>query len=133
MSCSSAICMVNASRPDISANAQIPFGGVVRRFGKNVVAESGNIVLRGEGYYDVDISISVSSATAGDVSAQLYQDGIALPGATATDTIAAADDFANLKIPYLVRNCGCNCNTVLSVSIDSAVTLDNMVTVVKKV
>ena len=133
MSCNSAIYCANTSKQTLVEGGAIPFGGVVRRFGKNIQMDGQNIVLMGSGYYDVVVSATLSPAATGDVSIQLYQDGVAVQGATASATVAAANDLVDLVIPCLVRNCGCDCNTVLSLVVDAAGTLENLGTVVKKV
>lgn len=133
MSCNSALYCANTSKQPFVEGGTIPFGSIVRRFGGNVQLDGQNIMLMGSGYYDVEVSATLSPSATGDIAVQLYQDGVAVPGATASATIAAANDFCNLDISCLVRNCGCNCNSVLSLGVDGAGTLENMATVVKKV
>ena len=75
MSCNSVIYTGNNSIPSLAANSQIPFGSVVRRFGRNVNLGGESIELCGSGYYDVSISCSIPASTTDDVTIQLDQNG----------------------------------------------------------
>ena len=132
MSCKSALYAVNSTSQLNAANAQVPFGSVVRRYGNNCQLDGGSIIVRGSGYYDVDISLSTAPTTEGEITAQLYKDGVAVPGATATATAAAAGDVVNLKITCLVRNCGQCCDGTLALFVTASHTPVNLATVVEK-
>ena len=132
MSCKSALYAVNSTSQLNAANAQVPFGSVVRRYGNNCKLDGGSIIVSGRGYYDVDISLSTAPTTEGEITAQLYKDGVAVPGATATATAAAAGDVVNLKITCLVRNCGQCCDGTLALFVTASHTPVNLATVVEK-
>lgn len=66
------------------------------------------------GLYDIDFHATVSSATAGVIAFQLYNNGEPIPGTLMAETIAAADDFANIGISKTIRVC-CNGNANISV------------------
>ena len=132
MSCKSALYAVNSTSQLNAANAQVPFGSVVRRYGNNCQLDGGSIIVSGSGYYDVDISLSTAPTTEGEITAQLYKDGVAVPGATATATAAAAGDVVNLKITCLVRNCGQCCDGTLALFVTASHTPVNLATVVEK-
>lgn len=57
------------------------------------------------GYYDVEFSASVSSATAGVVAIGLYQDGVLIPDTVRAVTIAAADDYETVSFDKKLRVC----------------------------
>ena len=57
------------------------------------------------GYYDVEFSASVSSATAGVVAVALFQDGIIIPDTIRAVTIAAADDYETVSFDKKLRVC----------------------------
>ena len=132
MSCKSALYAVNSTSQLNAANAQVPFGSVVRRYGNNCQLDGGSIIVSGRGYYDVDISLSTAPTTEGEITAQLYKDGVAVPGALATATAAAAGDVVNLKITCLVRNCGQCCDGTLALFVTASHTPVNLATVVEK-
>lgn len=127
-----AIYTANTSTPTISAGGIIPVGNTVRRFGCNLQQDGNVITLCGQGYYLANISATVSSTVAGPITLTAQKDGVAIIGATATATAAAASDDVNLAITCIVRNaCGCE-SSILSLILDSAATLDNLsVSVVK--
>lgn len=120
---------VNSTGQLLAENSQVPFGSVVRRCGCDCQLDGDSITLRGTGYYDVDISLSTVPSAEGDISIQLYKDGIAVQGATATVTAAAGGDAVNLHVNCVVRNCCCN--STLSVYATAAHTPINMATVVR--
>ena len=136
MSCKSAIYTVNNTNTSITVTndipVQVPFGSVIRRFGNCVELNGGSILCYNSGYFDVEISISVAPTAAEPITAQLYQDGVAIPGAFATATPGAANDVVTLPITALVRNCGCNCNSSLTLKIDSSCIVNNFATVIEK-
>lgn len=135
MSCKSALYTVNNTNTTITATtttpAQIPFGSIIRRFGKYVNLEGGSIFCCDSGYFKVNCSITITPAEAGIITAQIYQDGIPIPGAFASAT-ATADGTINLSIDTLIRNCGCNCNSVITLTIDADSVINNISTVIEK-
>ena len=57
------------------------------------------------GYYNVNFSASVSSATAGVVAIGLFEDGILIPDTVRAVTIAAADDYETVSFNKKIRVC----------------------------
>ena len=105
----------------------------LRRFGKALQLDGGAIVACGSGYFDCEVSITVAPTVAGSISAQLYQDGLPVPGAIATGSVSTAGNPVTLPISALVRNCGCECNSTLSVRVNASCTLSNLACVVEKI
>lgn len=66
------------------------------------------------GLYDIDFHATVSSAAAGVVAFQLYNNGEPIPGTLMAETLAAAGDYANIGISKTIRVC-CNGNSNISV------------------
>jgi len=74
------------------------------------------------GYYNVNWSGSISSATAGTIAIGLYEDGVLIPDTVRAVTIAAADDYASVSFNKKLRLCP-KVTTSLSVqSVPSVVT-----------
>lgn len=115
MSCNSALYTANTSEQELAANAQIPFGSIVRRFGRFCNVLGSDVVIgdcnskEGNGYYNVDCSVTLEPTAIGNVSAQLYVNGQPYPGAMATEYSATAGNPVNLSFPTTVRLFGC-CN-----------------------
>lgn len=82
------------------ANTAIPF---VTAINSNARTSNsvGNVSIRRPGYYLVDADLTITGV-AGDVVATIFADGVATQ-ATATATLTAATDFANLSITDAVR------------------------------
>lgn len=130
MSCPSSIYTVLTNYA-VTEGAQGPFGTIVRRFGRFTQLDGQGINLLGPGYYDLDASLSFVPTDAGPVTIQFYQDGVAVPGALATTQGTAATPL-NLYVTSKLRNCGCDCNTVLTYTISAAGTVANLATRVDK-
>lgn len=131
MSCNSAIYTVNRTNIELGANSQVPFGGIVRRFGQAIRLEGDDLLFCQNGYYKIDISATLEPTAAGPVSAQLYLNGMPYLGAQATETVAAGGT-ANLSITAIVRvMCG-NASSVELYLGDEGATVVNIATTVEK-
>ena len=100
----------------VASSEAIPF--VNNRYivgcGNSHAAGSPAIVLRKPGYYLVNFNGVLSAALTGTVSAQLYDNGVAVPGATSSATIATAGDLTNISFSSVVKvleSCACVDNT----------------------
>ena len=74
------------------------------------------------GYYDINFSASISSATAGVVSIGLYEDGILIPDTVRSVTIAAADDYETVSFNKKLRVCPRGTSNITVGSVPSVVT-----------
>ena len=74
------------------------------------------------GYYDVEFSASVSSATAGVVAIGLYQDGVLIPDTVRAVTIAGADDYATIPFDKKLRVCPRGTTNISVRSVDAVPT-----------
>lgn len=100
----------------VASSEAIPF--VNNRYvvgcGTSHAAGSPAIVLRKPGYYLVNFNGVLSAASTGTVSAQLYDNGVAVPGATSSATIATAGDLTNISFSSVIKvleSCACVDNT----------------------
>lgn len=110
MACNSAIYTVN-SNANVAANGTIPFGSIIRRFGQSVQLDGSDITVCGQGYYDVDCSVTLLPVAAGNIGIQLYADGAPVPGANAQGVGVAASPL-NLSITSLVRQKCCGASSL---------------------
>lgn len=106
MSCPSLIQTANANF-SVAADGSIPFGNIVRRYGKFVNLNGNDIIACGNGYYQVVLSITLTPTAAGLIGVQLYAGGTPVSGANASET-ATADGVVNLFVVTTVRVMG-NC------------------------
>ena len=107
----------------IANGGTYPTTTVVRKYGCALTMESNGISINEIGYYDVDVIATVAATAVGPVTATLYKDGIAVPGATATVTATAIGDNVVLPISALIRSrCCVDAGAVLTVQISGQAT-----------
>ena len=117
----------------VAVDGVIPLGSLIRRYGCDVALNGNAVNITGAGYYDVDASVTVSPAAAGTVTITLYKDGVAVPGATASET-AAAHGTGDLRIPALVRQVCCAAGSALTLVLTGvAATVDNVALRVQRI
>jgi len=74
------------------------------------------------GYYNVNFSASVSSATAGVVAIGLYEDGILIPDTVRAVTIDAADDYETVSFNRKLKVCPRGTSSYVVASVPSVPT-----------
>lgn len=133
MSCKSALYAAMQTPTAVAVDGVIPLGSLIRRYGCDVALNGNAINITGAGYYDVDASVTVSPAAAGTVTITLYKDGVAVPGATASET-AAANGTVDLSIPALVRQVCCAAGSALTLVLTgAAATVNNVALRVQRI
>ena len=123
----------NTTAQAVGANSALPLGSIIRRFGCGMDVNGNGLTICEPGYYDVDVSVTVLPTDATPITATLLRDGVAVPGATATETPTAAGAAVNLSFPALVRHF-CNCGAAtMTVVLSAAGTVNNMAIVAERV
>lgn len=102
-----ALYIVNNVAQEVAVNGLINPGVIVRRFGPGISLINNAIQLNEQGYYSLDVSITLAPTAEGEVTVSVFKDGVLIPGAIATETAAAAGDFINLSITALIREKMC--------------------------
>lgn len=74
------------------------------------------------GYYEVNFSGSISSATAGTIAVGLYEDGVLIPDTVRAVTIATAGDYATVSFNKTRRVCPRGTTSITVQSVPSVVT-----------
>lgn len=113
----STLVATNTSSQPLGATSPITFnafstnGSAITVVGNNVVK------ITKPGIYYVSFSgVGIATATAGDVSVQLYRDGSPIPGILATEYSSATTDLVNLGFSTIVevkKSCACVDNTAV--------------------
>ena len=80
------------------------------------------------GYYDVEFSASVSTATPGVVAIGLFQDGVLIPDTVRAVTIAAADDYETVSFDKKLRVCPRGTTNISVQSVDTVPTPTDVTT-----
>ena len=134
MSCKSLIYTAMQTPTAVAVNGIIPLGTIVRRYGCNCNLNGNGISINGSGYYDADVSVTAAPTAAGTVTVQLLKDGVAIPGATASATVATAGDSVTLAFPASVRLGCCSTGSVLTLLLTGvASTVNNAAVRVEKI
>ena len=99
----------NFTSQDVIENGILNLGAVYRRFCKRINGvrtfdfDGNNIVLQQSGMYHITVVATASGSAAGDIVLSLFENGVAITGATATETITTPDtEFRNLTLDYYV-------------------------------
>lgn len=109
----------NVTTQTVPALGLLDLGTVYRRYctkdicGFRTFEYSGNsISIQHPGMYTITVTATFSAPAAGNVTLQLYEDGAAIPGALATETITtAATEVRTVSFTYTIL---VNCNRVLN-------------------
>lgn len=137
MSCKSALYAAMQTPTAVAVGGVIPLGGLIRRYGCDIALNGNAVNIYGgrenAGYYDVDASITATLTAAGAVTATLYKDGVAVPGATATAT-GASSGTVNLDLTALVRQPCCADGAALTLVLTGVeATVDNVALRVQRI
>lgn len=119
----------------LSAGSIINFGEIVRRYGCNCnLTAGGNIAIDGLGYYKGEGNITLTANATGTVTLAWYKDGVAIPGAYQSKTVADGSVY-DFNIPFVVREkCCCDDNSALTLVVSgAATTVTNAAAIVEKV
>lgn len=118
MSCKSLVYGANENGQAIVDGTIVNFGNVVRRFGCHCGMEGGNGVVRGQGYYNIDVNVAFGATAAGTAVITLYKDGTPISGAEATTSVVNTGVYT-LTIPTAIRQM-CDCESVITAIIRGA-------------
>lgn len=127
-----ALYTANTTSTALTAGGVIPVGTIIRRYGREIQQNGGVITLAGPGYYLVNASVTAIPTAAGTVSVTAQRDSVAITGATAAETTAAAASSANLALTFIVRNPCCNSSVLSFVLGGAASTVSNVAVTVTK-
>lgn len=106
---------VNRTPQTIVVGDRVNFGSPVRKYGCNISMSGGEVYVRGEGYYDVDASITFVAGAAGIATITMLRDGSIIPGAGASATVADGDTITLVVPPSVIRQKCCGESTITAV------------------
>ena len=118
----------NTTSQTVLTNDIVNLGAVYRKYCKKncetntFTFNSTSVSLNQKGVYHLTLNANVSGSAAGNVTLQLFENGVAVPGAIATQTITTATtEVRNITIDYyfLVDSCvlGIPTNFVKNISV----------------
>ena len=138
----------NVTTQDVVVNGNVELGSVYRRYCKRIngtrtfdfIGE--DVILQQNGIYHITITAVVSAAEARNVTLSLFENGVAAPGAFATETITTpTTELRTLTIDYYAlvdTTCVLGCNSTVAkelslVNTGIAATYTNVVMNIDKV
>ena len=125
--------VANTGIQNVPVNGVISLGSTIRRFGCGATLNGTGISITEPGYYAVNVSVTVAPTAAGDVTVTLLNNGVAVPGATASETVAAADDYANLSFESVIRTfCNATTGSLTLLLADTASNVTNVAVTVER-
>ena len=118
---------VHTANQPIADNGVIVFDTIVRKVGNAIQLAGGNVMTTEAGFYRGNVNLTVQTAAAEAITAQVLVNGTPIPGAEATLTSSAADEIGSMAIPFVIRTYGCcmAAPSVITVQLDNAATVTN--------
>lgn len=139
----------NTATQTIAPNSAVNLGAIYRLFerenckGSVFTLNADSITLKDIGMYDFDIILEISSATAGDVSLAIAENGVVIPFTEFTETISTATtEFRTISLKYtsLISSINKLCNKAIDIkslsvvnTSDFDITITNVIGSVNKV
>lgn len=111
---------VNRNVQTVVVGDRVNFGNIVRRYGCNLNMVGGEVSVTGEGYYNLDASVTVEAGAAGIVTVTLLRNGSVIPGAGASQTVAVGDTITLTTPPSVIRE-KCNGESTITAVISGVI------------
>lgn len=119
----------------VNVGGIIPISTINKRFNRKCATSKidlvGNAVAIATGCqkarYNAVVSVTFTGATVGEAQISLYQNGVAIPFATGTQTLAAVTDYTTITFPasILAGNCSTTSLTIVNTG-DVGITVYNV-------
>ena len=94
----------NVTTQDVAVNGLLTFTTDRILTGCTAIRDGQTFQLNKPGYYYVTFNADgEATADAGDITVALFDNGVAVPGATATTTVAATDTTENLAFATIIK------------------------------
>ena len=104
----------NQTSQSVEENGIVSLGSVLRRYGCNCRLSGNAIEIVGQGYYTVDVDVTVVPTAAGAVTVALFNDNVQVPSAIAYGT-GEADSPISFAISTTIRQMCCDSTDSLTV------------------
>lgn len=129
----SAIYVANTGTQSVPVGGTISLGSIIRRFGCGVDLNGTGITISEPGYYEVNVSVTAAPTAIGPVTVTLLNNGVAVPGAIASEAVSTANNPTNLSLDSIVRVfCGSGTGSLTLVLSGTDSNVTNVATVVTK-
>lgn len=127
MNVQSALFVITPTVSDVAAGGALPLSTVARRITPRIALGSDSANVSVPGYYELNATITFTAAAAGDVTITAFQNGEAIPGITATETVTTATtEVRTIALHGIVRvRCEPIAITLVNTG-DTAITTSNI-------
>lgn len=118
----------------VTANTDIPLNLVFNTNCRTGI--NGNrITINDCGGYDVEAMFNLTGIAAGPIRLQMFNNGVAIPDAVASATVAATTDLVTLNITDIIKVARNNIgtNVALSFRLSAAATINNAIVTVQRI
>lgn len=117
----------NFATQEVVTNGIIQLGNVYRRYCRKINGvktfefDNSDVILQQSGMYHITVTAVASGAEAGTLALQLYENGFAISGVFANETITTPDtELRTLTLDYFVlvdSTCVLGCNSTVAKAI----------------
>lgn len=117
----------NFANQTVETNEIVQLGNVYRRYCRRVNGvrtfefDNSDVILQHSGMYHITVTAVASGSEAGTLAIQLYENGVAIPGAFSNETITTPDtELRTLTLDYYVlvdNTCVLGCNSTVAKAI----------------
>lgn len=131
----SVLYVANTNSQAVATGGILSLGQVVHRSCQSQTTLNGNaITIGGTGYFEVNVSATFNVPVAGDVTLQLYKDGVPVVGATATETIITPTTVvSNISFTAeVLKTCCQQCSNLTIVNTGVGATITNLAVRIKR-
>lgn len=143
MSCKAIINTFNSGTQSVAVGGTIALGSISQRFGRKtcgnnceyILSLNGNGIAATErGFYKVNASVTAAPTAAGTVTVTMFNNGVAVPGATASGSVTTANNPTNVSFPAdIYVPCGGPAANLTLVLTGTASNVTNVAVTVEKV
>lgn len=123
----SALFVITPTTSDVAAGGALPLSTVARRITPRITLGSDSANVAVPGYYELNATITLTAEAAGNVTIAAFQNGEAIPGIVATETITTpTTEVRTIALHGIVRvRCEPLAITLVNVS-EVAITTSNI-------
>lgn len=123
---------VNSNNQSLTANSLIGLGTTINRYGCDCRQNGNGIEITGSNYFEIQTNVIVTPTAAGNVTVVMQRNGVAVPGAIATGSVATEGDSVTLPIDFIIRRPCCSNADIITFALVEAGTVNNITTQIKK-
>ena len=101
-----------AVAPAVNSPSFVSLGNVIRRYGKNIMLNGNALEQIGDGYYEIEGTITIAPTAVGVVTAALFENGEMMPGSLVSGSVSTAENPVTLPLLATSRIVCCNSSAI---------------------